>query len=136
MSDENKEMKYDGLAALIVTLEDNHERRHTEFKEFIDQRFSGLEEHNRKQNGSISEAIGSIGKLEDESNERKLTCGAAVKALQKEVKYTKLVMWIDRRWKLAISLAIGVLLITQMVVHAAVANGWLSKIFDLIKGIS
>jgi len=36
MSDENNEMKYEGLAALIVTLERNHERRHKDFKEFVD----------------------------------------------------------------------------------------------------
>jgi membrane-bound ClpP family serine protease len=135
MSDESQEMKYEGLAALIVTLERNHARRHEDLKEFVDERFSGLEDHNRKQNGSISEAMEKIRKLEKESQERKLTCGAAVKALQKEVKYTKFVMWIDKNWKASILLLIGALLITQAVVQAAVFNGWFSQLWDIIKGV-
>lgn len=138
MSDENnelKEMKYEGLAALIVTLEENHERRHKDFKEFVDNRFTGIEEHNRKQNGSIAEAMKKIGELEREANERKLTCGAAVQTLQREVKYTKMVLWIDKHWKGALFILVGVLLVTQGIVHAAVAGGWLSKIWELIKGI-
>ena len=83
MSDANSEMKYEGLAALIVTQHEAQEKRHDDFQKFVDQRFSGLEEHNRKQNGSISKALDKIGTLEKEANERKLTCGAAVEALQK-----------------------------------------------------
>lgn len=135
MSDEVNEMKYEGLAALIVTIEENHEKRHKDFKEFVDMRFNGLEEHNKKQNGNIGTAMKKIGELEREANKRKLTCGAAVETLQKQAKYVKFVMWIDQKWKLALFLFIGILLVTQAIVHAAVEHGWLSKLFELIKGI-
>ena len=136
MSDENNEMKYEGLAALIVTLDDNHERRMKDFKEFVDRRFTGLEQHNKKQNGSIATALNKVSDLEKESAERKLTCGAAVKALQNEVKYTKFVMWVDQHGKVSAVILIAILLITQSIVIAAVSNGWFSKLLDLIKGIS
>lgn len=136
MSDANSEMKYEGLAALIVTQHEAQEKRHEDFMKFVDQRFTGLEEHNRRQNGSITTAINDIAKLKKESNERKLTCGAAVETLQKEVKYTQFVKWIDQHGKTAAVVFIITLLVTQTIVYAAVSNGWLAKIFDLIKGIS
>jgi hypothetical protein len=135
MSDESKELKYEGLAALIVTQNEAQNKRIDDFEKFIDRRFTGLEEHNKKQNGSISMALDKIADLERESQSRKLTCQAAVETLQRDVKYMKFVQWIDKRWKLAVFIAVGILLVTQAIVHAAAQNGWIERLFQLIKGV-
>lgn len=52
-----EEMKFDALATLIAN---NHEESKTRMKDlyaFVDYRFTGIEEHNKKQNGSIAHAI-------------------------------------------------------------------------------
>jgi len=136
MSNKSDEMKYEGLAALIVTQHEADSKRMDDFQKFVDKRFTGLEEHNRKQNGRISKTMEKLQSLEEEAQERKLTCGAAVKTLQKEVKYTKFVLWVDKHWKAALIMLVGILLVTQAIVHTFVQRGWLQQLWDLIRGVT
>jgi 4-alpha-glucanotransferase len=134
MADESKELKYEGLAALIITQHEAQEQRLNDFQKFMDRRFNTLDRHNEKQNGSISKALTDIAELQKESETRKLTCQKAVETLQRDVKYAKFVQWIDKRYKLALAMFVGLLLVTQAIVHAAAQHGWIAKIFQLIKG--
>jgi len=139
MSDEEttkvNELKYEGLASLIIQGQQNELLRHTEFKEFVDHRFKGIEAHNTKQNGSITDALKAIADIKKESDERKLTCMVAVEALQKKAKYTKLLWWVDNHPTKSIISFVMLLLVAQAIVHVSVANGWLGQLIGLIKGL-
>ena len=125
MSKESDEMKYEGLAALIVTLDEKNEKR------FVDKRFTGLEKHNRNQNGAISKARDDIDDVKKEMDKRELTCMASVDSMQKNVKYVRVIEWIGKRWKLTLFGFIGILLITNYIVD----RGWMGKLFEIIKEI-
>ena len=127
-------MKYEGLAALIIEGQRNAEKRHDDFVKVVNSRFDGIDAHNTNQNGSIIKAMNNIARLEKESQERKLTCMTAVEALQKKAKYTAWLHWIDKHPKTTVGLVLGIILVSQIVVHVAAINGWVGELINIIKG--
>ncbi len=88
-NEEIEAMKFEALATLIATNHEETKHNLDSTKEMMDLRFKGLETHNEKQNGSICRAINKITQLEKESQERKLTCGKAVKVLEENARKAK-----------------------------------------------
>ena len=131
-SNASKEMKYEGLAALIIEGQRHAKERHDDFVKFVDHRFTGLEEHNKRQNGAINENLKAIADLQRESNERKLTCGAAVEILKAETKYAKFVHWIDKHGVISGLLFFGMLLVSAGIIDLFSQKGWLGTIWHLI----
>ena len=88
-----KALTYEGLASLIVQQGLNDKEWRDDFKsQFSDYRKENKAEHqelknyNIKQNGRQADMMKEIADLKKESNERKLTCGTAVKVLQEAAK--------------------------------------------------
>ena len=109
-----QEMKYEGLTALIIEGQRHAKERHENFEKFIDHRFTGLENYNKKQNGSIQKTMEKVNVLEQGN------------------KYTKFLKWIDKHPKRAIAITLStVVLLAGMVMHA-VMEGWLPKFWELI----
>jgi hypothetical protein len=129
------ELKYEGLAALIITGQKEARLRHDDLKGYVEQRFNGVDSHNKRQNGSITKAMNDILELQKESDKRKLTCMAAVAVLQKRTKYTGVLKWINEHQRRSAILLFSLILGTQIIVLHAIQNGWLAKIWELIKEI-
>jgi hypothetical protein len=126
------ELKYEGLAALIVEGQEHAKQRHEEFVTFIDFRFKGLEEHNKRQNGSIGKAMEDISELQKESNERKLTCMTAVEVLQKKTRYASILKWVDDHPKRSTLIFFILVVGLQSLVLRAHEQGWLGKLWEFI----
>ena len=126
-------LKYEGLASLIITQHKEIQQRIGDMQKFIDFRFTGIEEHNKKQNGAISQAVQEIAELKKESDERRLTCMMAVHTLQEKSKYTKLLWWIDKHPKMSVTIVFAIFLLSQFIVYVSVMNGWLGKMIGFIK---
>lgn len=118
MPNENEGLKYEGLVALMLGVEDRIEKRskdrHDEFREFVDHRFTKLDQHNEKQNGTIKNTIDRVHNLEHGT------------------KYVKLLKWVDTHPKRSIILIVLSWFITSIAVTNAVCNNWLPRIWDLI----
>lgn len=120
----SKELKYEGMTALVID-------RIEDLKEFSKTRFDSLEAYNQKQNGNINKAIDRISNLEKESEERKLTCKAAVEILQKETKYAKFVHWIDNHRIATLLIFLGITIVSSLLVDLIQDFDWVFKLLGL-----
>jgi len=114
MTKETDEMKYEGLAALIIEGQRHAKERHENFKQFVDHRFSGLEKHNEKQNGAISETINRVTNLEHGN------------------KYSRFLKWIDMHPRRSIIVVFASWFVVSTIVTNAVVNNWMPKFWDLV----
>ena len=135
-------LKFEALSAIIIQGQQAAEHRHNDLKEDmrlrfdkVDERLHDNEEYNQIQNGRQADALNKIHALEAESQERKLTCMAAVQVLQKRTKYTRIVKWIDEHPKRAVVLIGGSVVLTQIIVLHAFQNNWLNQLWIIIKEI-
>jgi len=128
----SEEMKFESLAQLISTHHEENKTRLKDFKDFMDQRFTGLENHNRKQNGTINKTLERVADIEKEQQERALTCKAAVEVLQEKTRYVRVVEWIDRHPKTFIISVVLIIILSQTFVHVAVEQKWIGKLIELI----
>jgi len=123
--DNNEEMKYEALAALIGTHHEENKTRINDLKEFMGERFNQLDAHNTRQNGSIAKAITRVEALERESQERKLTCMKAVRVLEdrsekdehEDRTLKQSLRWIVNNKKKTLILFIVFVLTTVLAVH-------------------
>lgn len=128
-----QELKYEGLAALIVQGQKTAERQHDEFVSFVDHRFNAIDKHNKDQNHTTSKAIARIGELEKEIHTRKLTCMSAVEILQKKTKYVGLLEWINKNQKKSAIGGLLLMLATFSIILRAHEHGWSSQVLEYIK---
>jgi hypothetical protein len=129
------ELKYEGLAALIVQGQEAAKERHDTFVKYAEQEFDELKVYNKKQNGSISEAMRDIAALQKESIERKLTCAVAVDALTKKSKYTNWLFWIDTHFKASMFIFIATLLLSMAIIHTIAQYDLFFKAWLFVKQI-
>ena len=119
MSDQ---LKYEGLVALMLGVEERIEKRskdrHDEFKDFVDHRFTKLDEHNKKQNGAIFKIENRVLDLEIEQ--------------KKDNKYVRFLKWVDTHPRRSIIAILGSWTILTVMVSNAVAHNWLPKLWELV----
>lgn len=127
--------KFDALATLIAANHEDQKQALKSFKEFIDYRFSGLEEYNKKQNGSILKVVEQVAQVEREQFQRGLTCKKTVEAMSSNLKYIKLVKWVDGHVKLSIVLFVVMVFISTGIIYIATESGWLVKLIKMITGL-
>lgn len=118
MANEIDQLKYEGLASIIVLGQEHAKERHDDFKDFVDHRFTGLEEHNEKQNGSIYKTMERVNKLE------------------KGTQYTRFVKWVDLHPKKSIFFALSSWTMGTIAITNAVANNWMPRLWELILKIA
>ena len=115
MSDE---LKYEGLVALMLGVEERIEKRsterHNDLKEAMDIRFRGLEAHNERQNGAIM-------KIKDR-----------VEVLEEERKYTRIMKWVDKHPKRSAFILLTSWIAISSIVTYAIGVGALPKLWELI----
>jgi hypothetical protein len=120
LNDEKKErdivseLKYEGLASIIIEGQRQARERHDDFKDFVDRRFVGLEQHNEKQNGIIKETIERVDHLEEDR------------------KYTKIMKWVDKHPKRSVLIIVGSWIAISSIVTYAIGVGALPKLWELI----
>ena len=107
-------MKYEGLASIILTGQEHAKERHDDFKEFVDHRFSGLEDHNEKQNGSIQKTMD------------------RVNVLERGNQYVRLLKWVDIHPRRSIIVTLASFFIVSTIVTNAVVNNWMPRLWELI----
>lgn len=134
-TENSKELKYEGLTALIIQGQENAKDRHEVFVTYVREEFANIRAHNKKQNGAIQENLKYIGELQKESNERKLTCKAAVDVLQSQATYSRFVKWIDEHGRLSVLILFFIFVFSETLIVIAIQNNWLKNIWDIIKGI-
>jgi len=128
----SEEMKFEALAQLINNNHEENKQRMKDLYGFMDIRFNGLEEHNRKQNGSIQKTMERVANLEEESQRRGLTCMKMVETLEQQTRYAKIVHWIDDNPKKSIIAIIIIIFFSTAIIHLAIENGWMFKLWQLI----
>ena len=128
-----EEMRYEALATLIASHHEENKQRHKAFASEVDRRFAGLEHHNRKQNGAIQESLKRIAIIEQESATRGATCKVVVEAMEKNLKYAKLIKWVDKHPKISIVVLVVLIFTSTGVIHAAIEGGWVLRIIEIIK---
>lgn len=114
MTKETDQMKYEGLASLIIEGQRHDKERHENFKEFVDHRFTGLEEHNEKQNGTIGKTI------------------VRVDDLEKGNKYSRLLKWIDTNPRRSIIMVLALWFLVDTAVTNAIVNNWVPRFWELL----
>jgi len=108
------ELKYEGLASLIIEGQKQARERHDDFKEFVDRRFTDLDKHNEKQNGIIGEIDARLGCVEEDK------------------KYTRIMKWVDKHPKRAVIVVVGSWITVSSVVTYAIGVGALPKLWEII----
>ena len=131
----NEALKFEALASLIIEGNRNAELRHNDLRSEMYRRFDKLDEHNAYQNGSIGTAIQEIADLKKESNDRKLTCGAAVEELKRRTRYTGMVKWVNEHQKKFLVLFSISFLGTIWVFTYIVENQLVKQFWDVLKQI-
>ena len=114
MTKETDQLKYEGLASIILTGQEHAKERHDDFKVFVDHRFTGLEKHNEKQNGKINKTMDRVDKLEQGNQ------------------YTKLLKWVDIHPRRSIILVLSSWFLVSTIVTNAVVNNWMPRLWELI----
>lgn len=135
MSTKNEEMKYEGLAALIVDQNQGIHKRIDDLHTMSKDHFDKLEAYNTKQNGSITKALEGVANLQSNCTLRKDTCMAAVDELKKNSDYRKIWIWFGKHWKLSIALIFVAWVISGLIIFTAIQQHWVGKLFELIKGV-
>lgn len=108
------ELKYEGLASLIIEGQKQARERHDDFKDFVDRRFEGLEDHNKKQNGIIGEI------------DARLAC------VEEDRKYTRIMKWVDKHPKRTVFLVVGSWIAISSIVTYAIGVGALPKLWEVL----
>ena len=128
MPEGNEGLKYEGLVALMIGMEErikkDSKERLDEFKVFADHRFTKLDEHNEWQNGSMHKMSERIHKAEHRIDE-----------VSNGNKYVRLLKWIDTHPRRSIVMIIGAWTIASIAVTNAVCNNWLPRLWEVVINI-
>ena len=124
----NEELKYEGLIALMIGMEERIDKkadqRMVDFREFVDHRFTKVDDHNAWQNGSMHKMAERVHKLEHKTDE-----------IGRGNNYVRLLKWIDTHPRKSIVLIIGTWSAASLLVTNAVCNHWMPRLWDLILNV-